>query len=86
MKTLSTIISAIVFATVSFSSMAATEVASLPTGEHKIGEVSASTNSEDLSVLQRKLDKEATSEGATSYHITSAGGKNHLYGTADIYK
>jgi len=48
--------------------------------------VSASTNGNDLSGLQGKLAAKAAQEGASSYRIVSAGGENHLYGTAEIYK
>ncbi len=86
MKNLTKIIAVIALTTASFTTLAATAVSSQPAGEHKIGEVSASTNSDDLSALQRDLAKKASEEGATSYHIVAAGGENHLYGTADIYK
>jgi multiple stress resistance protein BhsA len=87
MKNLTKVLAVIALSAASFTTLAAaTAVSSQPNGEHKIGEVSASTNSDDLSALQRNLASEASEEGARSYHITSAGGENHLYGTAEIYK
>jgi multiple stress resistance protein BhsA len=63
-----------------------TEVSSAPAGEQSIGVVSASTNGGDLSSLQAKLAAKAAQEGASSYRIVGAGGENHMYGTAEIYK
>lgn len=86
MNNLLKIIAAIALASASFTTLAATAVSSQPAGEQKMGEISASTNSEDLSQLQHNLAEKASQEGASSYRIISAGGENHLYGTADIYK
>jgi len=70
----------------SFATFAATEVQMAPAGSQSIGMVSAATNGNDLSGLQGKLAAKAAQEGASSYRIISAGGENHLYGTAEIYK
>lgn len=70
----------------SFASFAATEVGMAPTGAQSIGTVSAATNGNDLSTLQGKLAAKAAEQGASSYRIVAAGGDNHLYGTAEIYK
>ncbi len=86
MKKLTKIIAVIALAGASFTTLATTAVNSQPAGEQKFGEVSASTNSGDLSALQRDIAQKASEEGARSYRIVSAGGENHLYGTADIYR
>jgi multiple stress resistance protein BhsA len=48
--------------------------------------VSASTHGSDITTLQNKLAAKAAQEGASSYRIVSAGGENHMYGTAELYK
>ncbi len=86
MKTLTKAFAVIALTTASFATFAATEVNSAPAGQQSAGMVSASTNSEDLGTLQGKLAAKAAEQGASSYRIVSAGGENHLYGTAEIYK
>jgi multiple stress resistance protein BhsA len=86
MKNLTKAFAVIALTTASFATFAATEVNSAPTGAQSMGVVSASTNSSDLSTLQSKLAAKAAQEGASSYRIVSAGGENHLFGTAEIYK
>ncbi|WP_454843602.1 multiple stress resistance protein BhsA [Rahnella aceris] len=85
MKTIAMTIAALTLATASFSTLAATEVQSVPAGEQTIGTVSASSNG-DLSTLQSKLNAKATEAGASSYRIIGASGENNLYGTAELYK
>lgn len=85
MKTLAMTIAALTLASVSFSSLAATEVQSAPAGQQVIGTISATSNG-DLTTLQSKLDAKATQAGANSYRIIGASGENHLYGTAELYK
>ncbi|KQN47686.1 multiple stress resistance protein BhsA [Serratia sp. Leaf50] len=86
MKNLTKAFAVIALTTVSFATFAATEVQMAPAGSQSIGMVSAATNGNDLSGLQGKLAAKAAQEGASSYRIISAGGENHLYGTAEIYK
>lgn len=85
MKTIAMTIAALTLASVSFSSLAATEVQSAPAGQQVIGTISATSNG-DLTTLQSKLDAKATQAGANSYRIIGASGENHLYGTAELYK
>ncbi|WP_314723391.1 DUF1471 domain-containing protein [Rahnella variigena] len=85
MKTITMTLAALTLATASFSTLAATEVQSAPSGEQTIGTVSASSNG-DLSTLQSKLNAKATEAGASSYRIIGASGENHMYGTAELYK
>ena len=85
MKNFTMTLAAIALATVSFSTLAATEVQSAPAGQQSIGVVSASS-SNDLSSLQNKLNAKANEAGASSYRIIGASGENHLYGTAELYK
>jgi multiple stress resistance protein BhsA len=86
MKNLTKALAVIALSTASFATFAATEVSMAPAGEQSIGTVSASTNGGDLSTLQGKLAAKAAQEGATSYRIVAAGGENHMYGTAELYK
>ncbi|WP_369788695.1 YdgH/BhsA/McbA-like domain containing protein [Rouxiella sp. WC2420] len=86
MKNLTKAFAVIALTTASFATFAATEVNMAPAGSQSAGVVSASVNGGDLSSLQGKLAAKASQEGASSYRIISAGGENHLYGTAEIYK
>jgi len=86
MKNITKAFAVIALTTASFASFAATEVGMVPTGAQSIGTVSAATNGNDLSTLQGKLAAKAAEQGASSYRIVAAGGDNHLYGTAEIYK
>lgn len=49
------------------------------------GTVSAS-GARNLDDLQDKLAEKARQEGAKGFVVDSAGGDNHMYGTATIYK
>ncbi len=86
MKNLTKAFAVIALTTASFATFAATEVNMAPNNSQSMGTVSASVNDSDLSGLQGKLAAKAAQEGASSYRIISAGGENHLYGTAEIYK
>lgn len=54
-------------------------------GKEKIGVVSAS-NAYTLNELSNDLSRKAAEQGASSYKILSATGKNRLHGVAEIYK
>ena len=86
MKNLTKAFAVIALTTASFATFAATEVNMAPNGAQSLGTISASSNGGDLSTLQGKLAAKAAQEGATSYRIVGAGGENHLFGTAEIYK
>ncbi|MCC3701008.1 multiple stress resistance protein BhsA [Rouxiella badensis] len=86
MKNLTKAFAVIALSTASFATFAATEVSMAPAGEQSIGMVSASTHGSDITTLQNKLAAKAAQEGASSYRIVSAGGENHMYGTAELYK
>ena len=49
------------------------------------GTVSVS-NASNLDDLQDKLAEKAREQGAKGFVVNSAGGDNHMYGTATIYK
>lgn len=49
------------------------------------GTVSA-TGASNLDDLQHKLAEKAREQGAKGFVVESAGGDNHMYGTATIYK
>ena len=86
MKNLTKAFAVIALTAASFATFAATEVNMAPEGQQSAGMISASTNNGDLGTLQGKLAAKAAQEGASSYRIISAGGENHMYGTAEIYK
>ncbi|HEY3984277.1 DUF1471 family periplasmic protein McbA [Cedecea sp.] len=68
-----------------FASMAAQEMSDANLGQLRpVGTVTAKAS--NLDDLQAKLAEKAKEQGATGYVINSAGGDNHLYGTATIYK
>ena len=66
MKNITMTLAAIALATVSFSTLAATEVQSAPAGQQSIGMVSASSNGA-MSGLQSELNAKAAQAGASSY-------------------
>ncbi|MBT9431140.1 DUF1471 domain-containing protein [Candidatus Sodalis endolongispinus] len=86
MKNIKTLIAAIALGTLSFGSFAAQEVTSTPAGQQRIGVVSATTNSSNLSDLQAQLAAKADAANASSYRIISAGGNDTLSGNAELYK
>lgn len=82
------VIKAIALLVISASStaFAAEQVQNQPAGQQRIGVISASAAGSNLSELINQLDAKATAEGAGSWRVIAAGGRNHLYGTAEIYK
>lgn len=54
-------------------------------GQQKIGAISAE-GAYKLDNLTEQFSKKADKEVASSFKIVAAGGKNKLYGVADIYK
>ncbi|MFP1835851.1 DUF1471 domain-containing protein [Lonsdalea quercina] len=82
MKTLSTIIAAVVLSTASFATLAATEVNQ--TQGASIGSVSASAK--NLGDLQSNLSSAADASGAKSFRIISTmDTTNHVRGVAELY-
>ncbi|MGM3173817.1 multiple stress resistance protein BhsA [Dickeya lacustris] len=82
MKAIKNIVAVIALATVSFGTLAATEVQQ--SARESIGTVSASANT--LDGLQASLSEKATAAGAKSFRIISAtGNDNQLRGVAEIY-
>jgi len=86
MKNLTKAITAIVFTAASFTTLAATEVSTVPVNAQRQGVINASVFGNNLDELQKSLAEKAAGQGATSFQIISASGNNHLYGTAVIYK
>ncbi len=74
-------------ASASFSAMAGQSLTeSTDTSQLRpAGTVSVSRAS-NLDDLQNKLAEKAREEGAKGFVVNSAGGDNHMYGTATIYK
>lgn len=85
MKNVKTIIAAVVLSSISFASFAAVEVQATPTGQQKIGTVTATAGT-NLDSLEAQLAEKADQMGASSFRITSVTGPNTLHGTAVIYK
>lgn len=76
----------IVVAAASLPVLAASEVTANMANQQPVGVITASTAGSNLSELLNQLDAKARAEGASSYRVISAGGRNYLYGTAEIYK
>ncbi len=69
-----------------FATLAAQELMNNQTWQlREAGTVSAN-NARNLDDLQNKLAEKAREQGAAGFVINSAGGDNHMYGTATIYK
>ncbi|HCD1366843.1 YdgH/BhsA/McbA-like domain containing protein [Raoultella terrigena] len=66
------------------SSFAAQET-SVCSDKEKLGFVSI-TGASNLSDVTQQLNTKADNVGASSFRIISAGGKNRMYGVAEIYK
>ncbi|HCL6098999.1 DUF1471 family periplasmic protein McbA [Enterobacter cloacae subsp. cloacae] len=86
-KNLTLVVIAGALASASFSAMAVQSLTeSTDTSQLRpAGTVSASRAS-NLDDLQNKLAEKAREEGAKGFVVNSAGGDNHMYGTATIYK
>lgn len=86
MKSLTKAFAVIALTTASFATFAATEVNSVPAGEHSVGTISASVDSGNFDALHDKLAAEASQKGARSYQIITTVGENNISGSAEIYK
>ena len=86
-KYLTLVVIAGALATVSFSAWSVQSLTnSTDTSQLRpAGSVSVS-NASNLDDLQDKLAEKARQEGAKGFVVNSAGGDNHMYGTATIYK
>ncbi|MFC0228089.1 multiple stress resistance protein BhsA [Serratia aquatilis] len=85
MKTIKFFAAAILLTSASFASIAADQLSNQPAaGAQKIGVVSVS-GVNNLSALEAELASKAEAAGASSYRIIAAGGKNKMYGTAEIF-
>lgn len=88
MKTyLTLVVLAGALATASFSALSVESLTTSPdTGQLRpAGTVSVSRAS-NLDDLQDKLAEKAREQGAKGFVVNAAGGDNHMYGTATIYK
>ena len=85
MKNVTTLIAAAVLSSLSFASFAAVEVQAKPTGQQKVGTITATAGT-NLGSLEDQLAEKAEQMGASSVRITSVTGPNTLHGTAVIYK
>ncbi len=85
MKNVKTLIAAVVLSSLSFASFAAVEVQATPTGQQKVGTITATAGT-NLGSLEDQLAEKAEQMGASSFRITSVTGPNTLHGTAVIYK
>ena len=85
MKRINMMMMAAVLSGLSFASVAAQQVSSIPLDQQKIGVISA-TGSSNLTSLEQQLSDKASDVGAKSFRITSTSGSNNLHGTAVLYK
>ncbi|SLM64452.1 MULTISPECIES: multiple stress resistance protein BhsA [Dickeya] len=81
MKSIKTVVAAIALATVSFGSLAATEVQSAQSRE--LGTVSVTGHT--LDDLQAQLSSKADAAGAKSFRIISATGDDQMRAVAELY-
>ncbi|MBO8135549.1 multiple stress resistance protein BhsA [Dickeya fangzhongdai] len=81
MKSIKTVVAAVALATLSFGSMAATEVQSVQSRD--LGTVSATART--LDDLQAQLSAKADAAGAKSFRIITATGDEQLRGVAELY-
>ncbi|AIR70749.1 multiple stress resistance protein BhsA [Dickeya fangzhongdai] len=81
MKSIKTVVAAVALATISFGSMAATEVQSVQSRD--LGTVSATAHT--LDDLQAQLSAKADAAGAKSFRIITATGDEQLRGVAELY-
>ncbi|UPT54816.1 multiple stress resistance protein BhsA [Dickeya zeae] len=81
MKSIKTVVAAAVLATVSFGSMAATEVQSAQSRD--IGTVSVTGRT--LDDVQHQLSAKADAAGAKSFRIISATGDDQMRAVAELY-
>lgn len=86
MKKLLSLCTGIALATLSLSVTAAPQMLN-DNGDQlrPAGKVTAS-GARNLDELEDKLAEKARQEGAKGYVVESAGGDDHMYGTATIYK
>lgn len=87
MKKLLSLCAGLALATLSFSAFSVSGPQGLDNSSQlrPAGTVSAS-GARNLDDLEDKLAEKARQEGARGYVIESAGGDDHMYGTATIYK
>ena len=85
MKNVKTLIAAALLSSLSFASFAAVEVQATPTGQQKVGTITATAGT-NLGSLEDQLAEKADQMGDSSFRITSVTGPNTLHGTAVIYK
>ncbi|MGM3160846.1 multiple stress resistance protein BhsA [Dickeya undicola] len=81
MKSIKTVVAAVALATLSFGSMAATEVQTAQNSG--VGSVSATGYT--LDDLQAQLSAKADAAGAKSFRIITATGDEQLHGVAELY-
>jgi MqsR-controlled colanic acid and biofilm protein A len=76
----------VTLAALPFAAQAAQEMMNNQTGQLRPAGTVSANNARNLDDLQDKLAEKAKEQGATGFVINSAGGDNHMYGTATIYK
>ena len=86
-KYLTLAVIAAALATASFSAMAVQSLTpSTATSQLRPADTASVSRASNLDDLQSKLAEKARQEGAKGFVVNSAGGDNHMYGTATIYK
>lgn len=76
----------VTLAALPLATMAAQEMMDNQTSQLRPAGTVSVSNARNLDDLQDKLAEKAKEQGATGFVINSAGGDNHMYGTATIYK
>ncbi|MEI9751112.1 YdgH/BhsA/McbA-like domain containing protein [Moellerella wisconsensis] len=83
MKNTTLIAATLALTTLSFGTMAATEVQNSNQAPVGVVSVSGASTLDDLTV---QLAKKADEAGATSFRVVAASGENQMNGIAQIYK
>lgn len=86
MKKYLVLIAAGALATVSFAAWSAEPLMEGNTGQLRPSGTVSVSGASNLDDLQDKLAEKAREQGAKGFVVNSAGGDNHMYGTATIYK
>ena len=86
-KYLTLVVIASALTTASFSAMAGQSLTqSTDTSQLQPAGAVSVRRASNLDDLQNKLAEKARQEGEKGFVVNSAGGDNHMYGTATIYK
>lgn len=85
MKNITALVVAATLSSLSFASLAAVEVQTVPAGQQRMTSIGV-TAGPNLASVEDQLAQKAEQMGAKSFRITSVSGPGNLHGTAVLYK